>query len=84
VPLLAAAGREIERTFYWRLPQEARTTAIRDGKWKYVAERRFPGLLFDLSTDPGGHHDLAARHPEVVARLRAKHAEWERAVAAPR
>jgi arylsulfatase A-like enzyme len=83
VPLLSGGGREIERTFFWRLPRGARTRAIRHGKWKYVAERRFPGLLFDLSIDPGERHDQASRHPDVVARLRAKHAEWERTIAGP-
>jgi arylsulfatase A-like enzyme len=79
-PLLAGGGRLQERTFFWRLPAGNRTTAVRHGKWKYVAERRFPGLLFDLSVDPGERHDLAALHPELVARLRALTADWERAV----
>ena len=28
-------------------------------------------MLFDLRTDPGEQHDVAAEHPEVVARLKA-------------
>jgi arylsulfatase A-like enzyme len=79
VPLLSG-GRLQERTFFWRLPAGNRTTAVRHGKWKYVAERRFPGLLFDLAADPGERQDLARFHPELVARLRSLTAEWERAV----
>ena len=30
-----------------------------------------PMMLFDLQTDPGEQHDVAAEHPEVVARLKA-------------
>ena len=33
-------------------------------------------LLFDLEADPQERNDLAARHPEVVARLRARFAAW--------
>jgi arylsulfatase A-like enzyme len=28
--------------------------------------------LFDLADDPGEQHDVAAKHPEVVARLKAR------------
>ena len=30
-----------------------------------------PGCLFELSSDPGEHVNVAAQHPKVVARLRA-------------
>jgi arylsulfatase A-like enzyme len=33
-------------------------------------------LLFDLEADPAERNDVAARHPEVVARLRARFAAW--------
>jgi uncharacterized sulfatase len=32
-----------------------------------------PMQLFDLETDPAEQHDVAAAHPEIVARLRAHH-----------
>jgi uncharacterized sulfatase len=34
-----------------------------------------PMQLFDLHADPGEQHDVAAAHPETVARLRQLHAE---------
>ena len=40
-------------------------------------------LLFDVEADPGEHRDLAARHPEVVARLRADFAAWNAANVEP-
>ncbi|MHC4844975.1 MAG: arylsulfatase [Planctomycetota bacterium] len=67
-------GRPHEQTahelLYW---EHARAQqAIRVGDWK--AHRKRPGdpiELYDLSSDPGEQHDVAARHPEVVARLTA-------------
>ena len=29
--------------------------------------------LFDLEGDPGEQHDVAARHPDIVARLKARY-----------
>jgi len=59
--------------------------AVRDGQWKLVLPQRgYPPvleplakaelywhglLLFDLDADPGEQHDVAAQHPDVVARL---------------
>ena len=35
-------------------------------------------LLYNLKTDPGEKHDVAAAHPEIVARLQASFADWDR------
>jgi arylsulfatase A-like enzyme len=40
-------------------------------------------LLFDLKADPGETSDVAARHPEVVARLKASFAAWDRSNVEP-
>ena len=37
-----------------------------------------PLQLFDLQNDPGEQHDVAAAHPDIVARLRRLHAELTR------
>ena len=37
-------------------------------------------LLFDLKTDFAERHDLAARHPELVLKLKRRLGEWEREV----
>ena len=50
----------------------AKDRMVRDGRWKLVYQPLEAGMLlslFDLSTDPGCTLDLAAREPEVVARL---------------
>jgi len=55
------------------LVEEARTLALREGRWKYIAPRgRGAARLFDLETDPGEARDIAAEHPQVVERLAAK------------
>ena len=71
--------------------------AARDGSWKLLGnpidptqKGRLPEsdalFLADLSKDVGERTNVAADHPDVVARLRAQHAEWAkqvRAVAQP-
>lgn len=73
------ADRAVERQafFYYR---GTRLFAVRSGRWKahlftqpaYGEPRatpHAPPLLFDLEADVGEEHDVAADHPEVVARL---------------
>lgn len=47
---------------------------IRQGNWKLVWRPILPSKaeLFDLATDPGEKQDVAAQHPEIVARLEAR------------
>lgn len=45
--------------------------ARREGRWKLVVPRRAEAaLLFDLEADPGETRDLAAEHPQRVARMK--------------
>lgn len=41
------------------------------------------GSLFDLASDPGEQRDVAAQHPDVVARLRRLHDEFIQSLPAP-
>lgn len=43
--------------------------AVREGRWKAVWVRKAPARLFDLASDPGEVHDLAAERPEELRRL---------------
>ena len=43
---------------------------VREGRWKYI--HKIEPELFDLMMDPGENSNLAADHPEVVERLRAR------------
>ncbi|MSU27300.1 MAG: hypothetical protein EXS27_05215 [Pedosphaera sp.] len=57
---------------YWRWVAQS---AIREGNWKLLrgGEREY---LYDLGTDLEEKHNLAAKHPEIAARLRAKLTAW--------
>jgi arylsulfatase len=50
--------------------------ALRDGDWKIVSFRGGPWQLYQISNDRTELNDLAAKHPEIVARMEA---EWHRA-----
>ncbi|MFV1995819.1 MAG: sulfatase-like hydrolase/transferase [Verrucomicrobiales bacterium] len=75
-----------ERTFFWRMvpgPVRKKTEegrALRQGKWKLIAIKGAPPLLFDLENDLGETRDLAAEHPELVHELLQEFAAWERDV----
>ena len=42
---------------------------LRDGQWKIVSFQSHPWELYDMTTDRTELHDLAAQHPEIVARM---------------
>ncbi len=53
-------------------PRKWEGAAVRSGEWKLVDGRQ----LYRLTDDPGEAKDVAADHPEVVARLRAAYEQW--------
>lgn len=63
-----------------------RQAAVMTQEWRLVSPG--PGgdggkvELFDMRTDPGQKTDLAAQHPDVVARLRADYEAWWKLVSA--
>lgn len=59
--------------------------AVIGDRWKLVRASGFgrnaapsdaPFELFDLLTDPGEEHDVAAEHPELAAELRQAYGQW--------
>lgn len=64
---------------------EKRQWAVREGKWKLVAQGANPKApvapeLFDLQFDIAESRDLAADHPDVVKDLLAKLDDWCREI----
>jgi uncharacterized sulfatase len=57
---------------YWRWMAQS---AVREGNWKLLrgGDREY---LYDLATDREEKHNLAAKHPEIATRLRAKIKTW--------
>lgn len=77
VPMLTGKAKEVERTFCWRIDRSDRKQkAIRHGHWKYVKDGWIE-FLFDLEDDVSERRNLAYRHPEIVADLRQRLADWE-------
>ena len=74
LPRLRGERRDRPRQLFWL------GRAMRDGRWKLVVQKD-RALLFDLSEDLGERRDVADRHPERVARMRAALAEWREDVA---
>lgn len=55
------------QTLFWR---DGAYRVVRDGDWKLQAlDLPHVSLLYDMKTDPTEHRDVAAQHPDVVARL---------------
>ena len=53
--------------------------AVRWQDWRlYKKYAKDSWQLFDLKMDPTESKDVAARHPDVVARLSERHAAWEK------
>lgn len=77
----AFAGQKINRTqpIFW---EHEGNRAIRDGKWKLVAERSEKWQLYDLDKDRSELKDLSNQYPDIAAKLEAKYNEWYKKVKA--
>ncbi len=61
-----------ERRLFWRQGAQG---AVREGRWKLFIEGE-RARLFDLDADIGETRDLAAKHPERVAAMKAAFGAW--------
>ena len=59
-----------------------RNCRFREGRWQLVNTKNRPDgwELYDLAADPGETSDVAAKHPEVLARLAAGYDAWWQSV----
>jgi len=73
LPTLLSREQPRHEYLYWAFEQGTRTKqAVRYGEWKAVRlGLESPVELYDLSVDLGEENDVAAAHPELVARLTA-------------
>ena len=53
-------------------PIKWRQSATMTEQWRLINGQE----LYDIEADPGQEHDVAARHPHVVARLREEYEKW--------
>lgn len=67
--LVPGAPQPPPRMLYWR---DGPYRAVRDGGWKLIESARpAKDWLFDLTADPTERHDLSAREPQRLARMKA-------------
>lgn len=85
LPLLKGGAAPKRDYFYWELHEAGPSLqAVRFGDWKAV--KKGPAVaveLYDLKANPGEKTDLAARHPDLVAKAaalmadaRTDHPDW--------
>jgi arylsulfatase A len=75
LPTLLGKGKQAPHDYlYWEFHERGGKQAVRQGEWKAVRldvnkKRPRPLELYNLSNDVGETHDVAAEHPEIVARM---------------
>jgi arylsulfatase A-like enzyme len=68
--LLGEGGQKRHEFMYWEFHEGgASKQAVRMGDWKAVRVWGGPLAIYDLSTDISESKDVAAEHPDVVARI---------------
>ena len=72
--VLADPGAVVERELFWRMKHRGQR-ALRAGSWKYLAMDGYE-YLFDLSVDARERANVAGRHPERLAAMRARYEAW--------
>jgi arylsulfatase len=74
LPLMQGKAVERKKPLFW---QWQRGRAVRDGKWKIVAQgHEAPWELYNMDEDPTETNNLASLHPEIVTGLSAQYDAW--------
>jgi len=72
-PTLLGKPQDLRNRFlYWEFYERGMQQAVRWRDWKAIRLKwRGPLALYDLASDPDEQHDVAAKHPDVVAKIEA-------------
>ncbi len=88
LPLLDNPAAQLRpRSLYWHFPhyypRMTPASAMRNGEWKLIHYYEDDRLeLFNLHSDPGEQHNLAAERPSVLNRLQQELNQWRTSVGA--
>jgi arylsulfatase A-like enzyme len=76
LPVLTGKAKSpTHEVLYWDFPSFG--TAVSEGEWKLVLSKNGKPELFHLGKDIAEKDNLADKHPELVASLKAKLAAWQ-------
>jgi arylsulfatase A-like enzyme len=78
LPVLLGEQVVAERTLFWRYKANTQR-AVRSGNWKYL-KLNGNEFLFDVHIDQHERANLARKHPQVFAELKAKWEAWNTAM----
>jgi arylsulfatase A-like enzyme len=73
LPVFTGETREPHEYIFW---EHEGSEAVRNGKWKLVAQAGGEWELYDLQEDRSEMQDLSAEFPEITEQLQAKWEEW--------
>jgi arylsulfatase A-like enzyme len=77
LPIISGDKAGQDRTLFWRVNRTGqKQKAARHGHWKYIQDGMVE-MLYNLKDDISERRDLGYRHPDVLARLKQLHADWE-------
>jgi len=79
VPLLKGETVKDRGPMFWEY-RGAR--AVREGRWKLVAERGKPWELYDLQADRSEVHNIIKQHPDRAARMQTRYEKWAKRIGA--
>jgi arylsulfatase len=72
-PILTGGKQTAHEFLYWEFPAYGGQQAVIEGEWKAVRQNLTKGVvkteLYNLAKDESEKDDVAAKHPEVLARL---------------
>lgn len=76
---------ELDRTWGTTNGKPSPMIAVTEGPWRFIFYEKFPEHfeLFDHHADPGEKANLRAEHPEVVAQMQERVAEYQKLPEAP-
>jgi arylsulfatase A-like enzyme len=77
IPLFTGKVKESNHpTMYWQ--QRRDDWAVRHKNWKLVKPKKGELELYNLETDLSETTDLAAKHPEILEKLKTLYADWHK------
>jgi arylsulfatase A-like enzyme len=77
VPIFRGEQREGHAALFW---EHEGNSAVREGKWKLVAQHPDYWELYDMEEDRTELHNLADQYPERVRDMAARYREWAKRV----